>query len=173
MPHAAIIGMTGSGKTHGARSLARGFLAVGRKSLVLHKPRETWEAAAASWQTSDPSAYVDMYWKARNCVCFMELADAGVDKYDSAFHRFFTEGRHPPQCHYNFFLSQRAATVHPQIRENCESLYLFAVGLAGAKLWAEEFNDPELLKAATLPPHVFFYKKNRFTPAKLMKFPAL
>lgn len=171
MPHAAIIGQTGTGKTHAARSLARCFIASGVKTLALHKPREPWERAAASWQTPDPATFLPMFWKAKGCACFMELADAGVSKWDTEFHKCFSQGRH--EGHRCFFLSQRAATVHPTIRENCSSLYLFAVPPAGARLWAEEFNDEELLKAVSLPPHIFFYKANRYTPAILRKFPAL
>jgi hypothetical protein len=59
--------------------------------------------------------------------------------------------------------------VHPNIRENCVGLYLFAVPLKGARLWADEFNDETLLGAPTLPPHVFFHKPSRFQPARLCR----
>ena len=172
MPHSAVIGSTGSGKTHLAQSLARHAVAIGRGVLVLHKERERWPLPVSPlvWQTHDPEAFLRMYWAARSCDCFMELADADVDKFDGRFHRCFTQGRH--EGHRNFYLSQRAAMVHPNVRENCASLYLFAVPIKGARLWADEFNDESLLGATTLPPHVFFFKESRFAPARKMKLAA-
>lgn len=165
--HRAIIGMTGSGKTHSAKGTARDVKASGRGVLVLHKPREPWPAECASWQTSDPAEFLRVYWASRSCDCFMELADADVSKWDEGFHKCFSQGRH--EGHRNYYLSQRAAMVHPNIRENCSSLCLFAVPIKGARLWAEEFNDPTLLRAVTLPPFFFFFKPSRFSPAQLLK----
>lgn len=169
MPHRAIIGQTGSGKTFAAQCLAAYTAALGRGVLILHKPRERWPLPAGplAWQTDDPEIFLRMFWAAKNCDCFMELADADVDKWDERFHRCFTQGRH--EGHYCYYLSQRAATVHPQIRENCESLCLFSTSIKGAKLWADEFNDETLLGAVSLPPHVFYFKPSRFGPARLLK----
>lgn len=167
MPHAAIIGSTGSGKTYLAQDLARIALRRGRGVMVLHKEREPWPLPAGplTFQTHNPEHFLAVYWRARSCDCFMELADADVDKFDSRFHRCFTQGRH--EGHRNFYLSQRAAMVHPNVRENCASLYLFAVPIKGARLWADEFNDAALLAATTLPPRYFFHKPSRFRPARL------
>ncbi len=170
MPHRAVIGQTGSGKTFAAQQMARDFRRRGVGVLGLHKPREPWPADCVSWQTADADEYLRMFWAARGCACFMELADADVEKSDDRFHRCFTQGRH--EGHRCFYLSQRAAQVHPNIRENCESLCLFSVGMKGAKLWAEEFNDVALLGAASLDPkeHYFFYKASRSPePAKKIK----
>lgn len=171
MPHRAIIGQTGSGKTHCGKASAAEALALGRGVLVLHKPREPWPyAGRLFWQTDDPAAFLRMYWQAKSCDCFMELADADVSKYDTGFHKCFSQGRH--EGHRNFYMSQRAAMVHPNIRENCESLCLFSVPMKGARLWADEFNDDALLGAVNLPPHVFYFKASRFTPARLCKLSA-
>jgi hypothetical protein len=96
----------------------------------------------------------------------MELADADVSKWDTRFHLCFTQGRH--EGHRCFYMSQRAAQVHPNIRENCESLCLFAVSMKAARLWAEEFNDETLLGAVNLPPRAFYFKPSRFQPARLL-----
>lgn len=169
MPHRANIGQTGSGKTHCAQQTAREFRLRGIGVLVLHKPREPWPADCVTWQTDDPEKFLRMFWASRGCACFMELADADIEKSDDRFHRCFTQGRHEGhRCHY---LSQRAAMVHPNIRENCESLCLFSVGMKGARLWAEEFNDLDLIGAAQLKPaqHLFFFKASRSVPAVRMK----
>lgn len=162
MPHGAIIGMTTSGKTTLAMQFARDFRKLDIPTLVLHKPREAWSEECASWQTSDPEKFLAKFASCQGHACFMELADGSVDKYDSRFHKCFTEGRH--DGHRCYYLSQRAATVHPAIRENCIQLCLFTVTSSAAKIWAEEFNDLGLMQAVDLPPYVFLHKENRYSP---------
>lgn len=161
MPHGAFIGQTTAGKTYAAQQLGAQFRAAGVGVLVLHKRLEPW--ACASWQTEDPDRFIAQVKRSRGCAVFMELADAHVGKYDVEFHRLFSEGRH--LGHRCFYLSQRAASVHPAIRENCEMLWLFTVTAKGAALWAEDFCDEGLLKASTLPKHWFMYKPDRYTKA--------
>lgn len=173
MSHATIAGMTESGKTHCARQIARGLLASGVRTLVLHKPREPWDKKEASQQTSDPELFLSAYEAigkhnsktGQSCAAFMELSDATVDKYDSRFHLCFTQGRH--DGFRNFFLTQRAAFVHPAIRENCSLIYLFNCTPKACDIWVEEFNDERLSLAADLPPHYYVHKSARFSPARL------
>lgn len=169
MPHGAFLGMTTAGKTYAAQQVARRFRSLGIGVLALHKPREPWPAACVSWQTDSPDAFLAMFWASRGCACFMELADADVEATDTRFHKCFTQGRH--EGHRCYFLSQRAAQVHPNIRENCTSLYLFAVSTKAAKLWADEFNDPALLGASALNPrdHLCYQIPERGLPARLVK----
>jgi len=170
MSHATIAGMTESGKTFGAQCLAKGLRAEGVNTLVLHKPMEIWPASAASWQTDDIERFLPMFECNRGCAVFMELSDAAVSKYDERVHRCFTAGRH--LGHRVHFITQRPATVHPAIRENCTALYLFNCATKAAQMWAEEFNDPALLAADRLPQYVFLHKPSRFAPAVLRKFTA-
>lgn len=169
--HEAIIGQTGSGKSHLAKRKAAGFRRAGIPVMVMHMDIEPWPAECHSWQSSDPAEFLRMFWASRGCAVFLEMADAEVNKWDVGFHRCFTKGRH--FGHRCFFVSQRAAQVHPAIRENCSSLALFSVQAAPARLWSQEFNDNTLLQAASLkpnPPHTFpfYYKANRFDPAQLL-----
>jgi hypothetical protein len=166
MPHRAIIGQTGSGKTFNAQRSAASYVRAGLGVLTLHKPLEAWPRGCVSWQTDDPEKFLWKFDRSRGCACFMELADALVDKWDARFHRCFTQGRH--LGHRCFYISQRAAFVHPSIRDNCGSLCLFAVNGAGAKLWASDFNDPALLGAVSLPPRWFYFKASRYEPARLL-----
>ncbi|MDR1279502.1 MAG: hypothetical protein LBK99_01600 [Opitutaceae bacterium] len=163
--HRAIIGSTGSGKTFYAQQCLTAFRRANIGSLVLHKPLEPWPGA--SWQTDDVEKFQRMFWASKRCACFMELADAAVDKYDDRFHRCFSMGRH--WGHRCFYISQYGPQVHPVIRMNCTSLALFSVNRKAAATWAEEFNDETLMRAVTLPPFWFLLKANRFTPAQLIK----
>lgn len=164
MPHEAIIGLTGSGKTFAARAKARKYRERGVATLVLHKPRERWAPNEASWQTCDPAEFLRMFWASKSCACFMELSDADVDFWDKRFHKCFTEGRHEGhRCH---FLSQRGPQVHPNIRDNCHSLLLFSSTAEAANAWAKSFNDPTLNAASGFMPKEFFYKPSRWQPAQ-------
>ena len=165
MSHATIAGMTESGKTFGAMCLAKALRAEGVSTLVLHKPMEIWPADAASWQTDDIERFLPMFDGSRGCAVFMELSDAAVSKYDARVHRCFTAGRH--LGHSVHYITQRPATVHPAIRENCSALYLFNCAPNAAAIWAEEFNDAALLRAPELPAYCFLHKPSRFAPAVL------
>jgi hypothetical protein len=164
--HTAIIGTTGSGKTHLARNFAAIARAGGVSTLILHKPREIWPQNAADWQTDDPARYQSMFWRAKGCFCVMELADADVDKWDREFHKCFSQGRH--EGHRCVYVSQYGPQVHPIIRINCDALALFATNKRAAATWAEEFNDERLMLAANLKPREFFWKPSRFDPARLL-----
>lgn len=170
--HGAILGMTESGKTFLARQMARDFRKSDIRTIVLRKELEPWSTKEAWFQTDNPEEFLSQYERigrdnqrtGNSAVCFMELADADVDKYDIRFHRCFTRGRHMGfRCYY---MTQRAASVHPAIRENCSQLYIFTVARKGAQLWADEFCDEEILKAATLPSHRFIHKETRYAPAR-------
>lgn len=180
MPHGAFIGLTTSGKTFGARAHARelmraDFPSEGHKIMVLRKPRERWDEAECDFQTAFPEQFMAEYEKQRrinwdkgtSTAAFLELSDADANKYDKGIRKLFTEGRH--DGFRFFYLAQRGEMVHPDIRENCVSLYLFTCGGKAAKAWADEFCDNELLKAATLPQHIFMHKASRYSPAVMRK----
>ena len=183
MYHGAFIGCTGSGKTFAARHVAKQYLTLNCDVLALHKEDEAWHKDEQTIQTCYPELFLDLIesrditndvWASKNrfdlikgYVAFMEMADSDADKYDVRFHKLFRKGRH--KGHKFFFLSQRAQTVHPDIRENTSELFLFSCYHKAAKLWSEELNDDILLKASKLPRHSFYHKKNRFDPAVLRK----
>lgn len=162
MPHAAIIGMTTSGKSTLAKKLCEEFNRAGVPTLALCKPGEPYPA---QWQTTDADAFLAKFWASRGCAAFMEMSDVGIDKFDTRFHEPFSKGRH--HGHRVFYVSQRHTQVHPCIRENCENLYLFRVSQKSAAIWAEEFADDGIL-AATSAPRYHFVMCGRYTPARLM-----
>ena len=162
MPHAAIIGMTTSGKSTLAKRLCEEFGRAGVATLALTKEGEPYPAA---WQTTDPEKFLAKFWSSRGCAVFVEMSDGGIDKFDTRFHDLFSKGRH--HGHRVFYVSQRHTQVHPCIRENCEHLYLFKVSHKSAAIWAEEFADDGIF-AATSAPRYHFVKCGRYDPAKIM-----
>jgi len=175
MFHVAIIGLTGSGKTFLARQLARIYKNKGEEVLCLHKEKEPWLKNEVNLQTSNIEIFLQKI-EERNMlnssnsinsdslkgyVLFMELADADADKYDLRVRRLFRQGRH--DGHKIHYLTQRSKTVHPDVRENCHELMLFACSANSAKEWSEEFNAPILKSAKSLPKYQFFHCRDRFT----------
>lgn len=164
--HAIVLGKTKSGKTFLMMSKARAYRAARIGVIALHRPREPWPSACVNWQTADPALFIQKFWRCQNVVAFIEMSDASVGKYNEAFWKCATEGRHNGiRC---YFIGQRAPQIHPQIRDNCDGVYLFCCGFKAAKELADEKDDPALLKAAAMPKRWFYYKPNDFTPAKLM-----
>lgn len=180
MPHGAIIGTTTSGKTFLARQLSKQVKAAGVETIALHKPREPWGKDEITWQTTHIEIFLS-YIEERNAInrqriadglaplggfwASMELSDAAAAKYDERVRKLFTEGRH--DGHVFNYLAQRGVQVHPDIRENCVRLYLFACLGDAAKEWSREFNDAELKKAVNLRPRYFMLKTGRFEKAEL------
>lgn len=173
MPHAIIAGMTMSGKTHLARSIATARIAAGGGVLVLTKPRDVWPLPPGPgpvFQTADPELFLRTLKGARNCFVFVEATDARtadgeqLDKCDTRFHALATDSRH--DGHEVFFLCQRPVALSPTIRENVSRLFLFRVGRLSASTLAEEFADPILETAPGLPLRHFLEKPDTFTPAK-------
>lgn len=173
MSHGTIAGMTESGKTHLAKMALGPIFAKRVRVIVLHKPKEIWPKESCHWQTSDPEEFLAYYERVArynekegaSAVAFMELSDSDATKYDIRFHKLFTQGRHDGfRC---FFMTQRAASVHPAIRENCSLIYLFNCAVKAGIVWAEEFNDDKLKLTANLPAHHFICKQSRFAPAEL------
>lgn len=163
--HAIVLGKTKSGKTFLMMAKARAYRAAGIGVIALHKPREPWPASCVNWQTSDPAVFIKKFWSCQNVVAFIEMSDASVAKYNEGFWKCATEGRHNGiRC---YFIGQRAPQIHPQIRDNCDGVYLFVCGHKAAKDISDEKDDPGLLKAAAMPKRWFWYKPNDFTPAKL------
>jgi hypothetical protein len=172
MPHGIIAGMTLSGKTHLAKTLAQGALNRGAGVCVLHKPREEWPLVGdALFQTEDPELFLRVVRGARSCICFVEMTDARysdgnpIDKNDVRFHALATDSRH--EGHEVFFLCQRPVALDPSIRENVSRLFLFRVGDMSASRLAEEFSDPALLRAPTLERYHYLEKPDTFTPSIL------
>jgi len=164
MSHSLILGMTESGKTSLAKSLAAEYKKQGFGVLVLdpmHDPG--WQA---DFQTDNQHEFMDVFFNSRSCMVFVDEAGESVGQYDKLMTRTATKGRHWGHCvHY---ISQRGAMVNRSVRDQCKHLFLFATALEDCKLYAREFNKPVLLEAANFPEGEFF-KAGRFAPVQKMK----
>ena len=150
-----ILGQGRCGKTTLARQLAAGFRAGGVGVIALTRPREHWPEA--SWQTSEPERFIEMFWRCRRVVAFMELPDAGVEKFSKDFEKTFTDGRH--DGNRMFALGQRHTQISPLIRDQWDAFWLFSCGFETAKVLVREFGDLSINEAATYPRYRYLFKR--------------
>lgn len=163
MAHVLILGMTESGKTTKARKLASCYRRQGYGVLVLDPlcdPR--WDC---DFITADQEDFLDVFWRSRSCMAFLDEGGESVGRYDLAMQETATRGRHwGHSCHY---IAQKATQLAPIVRDQCSYVYLFTSGLSSCKMLAEEFNKPELLNGTKLKMYSYFLS-TRFGQCKLV-----
>lgn len=148
--HAAFVGMTGSGKTTAAVELAHQFRAAGLGVLVLDRWRSRrWPA---SFITDSLAQFLRVAMRSQRCALFVE--ESRYFGRDPAFDWIVTES--VQWGHVAHYLSQYHTQVPPVVRTNIQRLFLFKCGLRGAREWAEEFAQPEIVSmVAQLAVHEF------------------
>jgi GTPase SAR1 family protein len=142
--HVLIVGTTESGKTTLARNLSTHYWDNNYGVLVLDPlgdPR--W---SADFITDDQEEFLDVFWRSRRCVAFMDEGGESVGRYDLAMQQTATRGRHwGHSCHY---VCQDPTQLAPIVRAQCSHLFAFALSSRQSKIMAEEFNEP-LLETCT------------------------
>lgn len=163
--HSFICGQSGSGKTHLAKQLSHAYKAAGRGVLVCDPNMDSdW---SADKQFSEIGPFVEFAKRATGCALFVEECLETVGMHPPPEVKWIaTRSRH--WGHLAFFSSHRGAGVNLSMRMQCSRLFLFNVEPGEAAEWAKIYNDPELLKAADLPAHEFYYKE-RFKRCQRMK----
>lgn len=140
MAHVLILGMTESGKTTLARNLAAYYKYQQWGVLVLDPLKDPrW---SCDFITDDQEEFLDVFWRSRRCIAFLDEGGESVGRYDTAMQQTATRGRHwGHSCH---FIAQRATQLAPIVRDQCSRLYLFCSSVKDGRLMSEEFNKPEL-----------------------------
>ncbi len=156
--HGCFFGRSFTGKSWKAQDVAGGFkrASVGVLALAPTAELEAWRRVT-HWATDDIDLFCRKVAASRRCAVFAELADSEADKFDPRIRRMFTRGRH--DGHRVFFVAQRFSQVEPTVREQCAFLWLFKTSAKAAAVMAEEFADPGLLAATTLPDRSFLFKR--------------
>jgi len=143
--HTLICGTTLSGKTTLAKKLCASLSKSGHKCVVLTPLGDKWEADLV---TDDPSIFMDAFVNNTDMFCFMDEAKETVGRYNEEMAMTANRGRH--WGHSCFYIPQRVQAVATDVRGQCHQLFCFAVGVGDSKVLAEEWNNPELLKAPDL-----------------------
>lgn len=157
--HVLIAGMTGSGKTTLAKLLVQRYKIKGTPSIVLDPMRDpTWNA---DFQTHDDEEFLRVMYNSQSCALFVDESGKAIGRYAKHMAVVTTESRH--FGHKAHLISQRAAQIDKNVRDQCSELYIFKVGFDDAKALSTEFSCAELRNADKLQ-RGEFYKLDRFNP---------
>ena len=153
MAHSLIFGMTESGKTTLAKRLAKRYKQKGVNVLLLDPLNDPgWEV---DFRTTDADEFLRVFWQSRRCAAFIDEAGDAVGRFDTVMQRTATRGRH--WGHNVHYISQRGAMLAPTVRDQCGHLFLFTTALNDSKLHANEWNNPELAQANSLPQGCYYH----------------
>lgn len=161
MPHSLIIGMTGSGKTTIATQMSSAYRRKNIKVIVLDPmldPR--WDA---DFITHDRGKflYILQHPETVNCAVFVDESSTMIGHYRKEMFWLATQSRH--RGHNVHFICQRAKQISPNVREQCQYLFMFNSSIDSAKELANEFNRIELIRANELTIFEYFHC-SRFGP---------
>lgn len=154
--------MTESGKTTLAKQLARDYKKAGIGVIVLDPfISGDWNADVI---TDDNEHFLNVVWDSQSCAVFIDEAADAVGRYDEAMRQTATRGRH--FGHNMHYVSQRGQDLAKTVRDQCSYLFLFTVSIDDRKVFAREFNKPELMEA---PDQYEYFKCGRFSPLEKRK----
>lgn len=164
MVNGGIFGPKLSGKTTVAVQLSRVYWRSKKvRSLVLDPHGENWGGQA--WVSKDEAQFWQVVWKARDCLVIVEEAAATIRR-ERELIPVFTRMRHC--CHRLLVVGHSGMDLLPTMRQQLDTLYLFRQPESAAKVWAENFADPQLLQACTLEQYEFL-RKESYKPAQRMR----
>ena len=132
--------------------LARSYKRKGIGVLVLDPLFDKWEC---DFQTSDANEFLNIYWKSKSCMAFIDESGDSIGRYELAMIQTATRGRH--WGHSNHYITQRANNIALTLRDQCSHLFLFASGYEDCKTHSREWNRPELLNATDLQKGEYFH----------------
>lgn len=153
MPHSLILGQTESGKTTLAKRMCQAYGAAGVKRIVLDPLNDPeWQA---DFRTTDPDAFLEVFWASESCAAFIDEAGDAVGRYDLVMQKTATKGRH--WGHNVHYVCQRGTQLAQTVRDQCSHLFLFCTSLKDCKIHADEWNRPELIQAAQFKAGEYFH----------------
>lgn len=157
--HCLIVGQGTSGKTILAQQLAASYKKRGLSVLVYDPINDP--AWLCDYRTDDPQAFLWEAKRRRDCALFVDEAGTIYGLYEPRYLWLGTMSRH--WGHIAHFIAQRTVQVEKTVRDQCDTAFLFKVGLTDAKTLADEFACAELEGAVVLP-QFHAYRVGRFSP---------
>ena len=133
-----IFGRKKSGKTTLAKHLGKEYWqSEDRRSLVLDpNATDTW--GPEFWVTSDADLYWATAWSTEHCLLIVDDAGKAIDR-DSALTDAFTRINH--NGHKLLVIGHDGVNLTRVMREQMDTLYLFAAGSKAVEKWEEIFPD--------------------------------
>lgn len=155
--HSLIVGITKSGKSTLARSLALDYLSRDIGVLVLDPNNDNWPC---SFKTTDPIKFLAVAKKSKRCALFIDEAGEMVGKGKSATGMIWITSRARHWGHCTYLIAQRAQMVELNVRAQCSTAYVFKQSATDAKLLSDQFADEALLGATALQQYEFLYSRS-------------
>jgi len=154
MPHSLILGITESGKTTLAYSLAASYRKRKIPVLVLDPLKASrWKA---DFITDNAEDFLKVVFSNTSCALFIDEAGDMIGKYNDAMNKLATFSRH---CGHNaHFICQRAVMISPTIRAQCTNIYLFKQSKKDSEILSRDFVADELENAVNLRKGEFLAK---------------
>jgi hypothetical protein len=165
MNHACIVGPTRCGKSHLAKAIGGQLKDKGRLVFVLDPLGDAWPAHKTC---REPAEFLELAKANREALLIIDESSASIGRGNDAKDMLWLPQRSRHWGHQCFFIMHRHSSVEPQVREMCDTLFLFGVYHDEAKYWAASFNDSALLDAPNLEQY-HFYKKTLYRPIEEMK----
>jgi DNA helicase HerA-like ATPase len=177
--HSLIIGRTFTGKSALAKMTGAELRKQGYEVLAFNPTGERGymrpddehdNIQAAEWESSDPEIFareiLQRLQTPKKRFIIIDECHEFFSRGDCAYLWIGTKGRH---YGLNVIgISQRGALVNPTFRGMCATLYLFACSATDAKFISDEFGNPKLREATSLPPkHFYKIRHNELTFHKL------
>lgn len=148
-----------SGKTTLAKILAKHYRDNGVSTYVLDPFRDPgWGSPSEQHRiTSDPEEFLACIRnpESRQLALFMDEGGETVGHYAGAMRWPATMGRH--HGHKSHFITQAPQQLDPVIRAQCSQAFIFRVNQSAMKILADEYCQPEILKAGELAKGEFIY----------------
>ena len=153
--HVLILGITETGKTTLAFTLARKYKARGTAIFVLDPDmRKDWNA---DYLTDDPEKFLQVCKLNQSAALFIDESGQTIGRYAGPMQWVATNSR--KWGHKAHFISQRATQLDVLMRTQCSNLFLFKQSVNDSKILAAEFVCPELMQACNLKKGEFLMKK--------------
>lgn len=165
--HMLIVGLTLSGKSTLAKALSEKYTAAGIQCIVLDHMRDPgWHAAHVFDEPNDFLDYVTDPDLCQGCALFVDEGGLNLDRYDKRYQWLTTTSRH--HGHRTHIISQRAESIDRTTRSQCTTLAAFALPPKDCKMYASDFNCPEVLHCASFPQGQYVYKRG-FSAAQIRR----
>ena len=149
--HSLIVGTTESGKSTLAREILYHWRKQKLEAIVFDPLSYTWYDAPVYPAIE---TFLEKAKTVTNHLLIIDESGTSLDRYDADHLWLATRSRH--YGHSCVFISQRANMLSPNIRHNCELLYLFGSSPKDIQLLADDFVHPEITDMPPLEKYQFF-----------------
>lgn len=164
MPHSLIVGVTLSGKTTLAKMIAKGLKDRGHKIAILDPMKDREWIEIADFSTHNPDAFLAYAKRTKSHFLFVDESGTAIGRYNRAMDWLTTTGRH--LGHSVTLICHRTTNLAPTIRDNCTTVYVFAVSEEDSIALAKAYREPSLRNVAKFRQGQF-YKVGQFCETQI------